>query len=142
MSKKPEWFVLAEEEQIADTENKRKSKKLFAKIAILTTPLLLLGGALVFAENYQGDDAPKTNTTHTTATVKSTSPSIQVSQASTKSISTSTSGGVANPATSNSAAGVGVPAPSGRGGEEHEGRERHERSHHEGDEHEFGEDDD
>ena len=137
MSKKPEWFVLAEEEQIAESENKRKSKKLFAKIAILTTPLLLLGGALVFAENYQGDDAPKTNTTHTTATVKSTSPSIQVSQASTKSISTSTSGGVANPATSNSAAGVGVPAPSGRGGEEDEGRERHERPHHEG-----GEDDD
>jgi len=137
MSKKPEWFVLAEEEQIADTENKRKSKKLFAKIVILTAPLLLLGGALVFAEGDESDDAPKTNSTHTTATVKSTSHSIQVSQASTRNISASTSGGVANPATSNSAAGVGVPAPSGRGGEEHEGRERHERPHHEG-----GEDDD
>ena len=129
MSKKPEWFVLAEEEQIADTENKRKSKKLFAKIVILTAPLLLLGGALVFAE---GDDAPKTNSTHKTATVNRTSHSIQVSQASTRNISASTSGGVANPATSNSAAGVGVPAPSGRGGEEDEGRERHERPHHEG----------
>ena len=78
MSKKPEWFVLAEEEQIADTENKRKSKKLFAKIAILTAPLIIVGGAFVFAEGDESDDAPKTNSTHTTATVKSTSHSIHV----------------------------------------------------------------
>jgi len=152
MSNKPEWFELADKEPTPNGAPKFKSTKRLAKIALLTAPLLIIGGALVFAEGDEGDDAPKMDTTIPTATVNSTttanqsnaSTSIKVSQASTKKVSTNTSSGVTkaetnNPATNNPATGVGVPAPSGRGGEEHEGRER---PHHEGGEHEFGGDDD
>ena len=157
MSNKPEWFELAGEEpklnspESAPTvKSKVKSKKRFAKIALLTAPLLIIGGALVFAEGDEGDDAPKMDTTIPAATVNSSTTStqsnsataIKVSQASTKNVATNTSSGVTNPATNNPATGVGVPAPSGRGGEGHEGREGHERPHHEGGEHEFGGDDD
>ena len=151
MSNKPEWFELADEEPTSNDALKFKSTKRMAKIALLTAPLLIIGGALVFAEGDESDDAPKMDTTIPTATVNSstntgqsnTATSIKVSQASTKNVSASTSGGVTspatnNPTTSNKATGVGVPAPSGRGGEEHEGRER---PHHEGGENEFGEDD-
>ena len=162
MSNKPEWFELAGEEpklnspESAPTvKSKVKSKKRFAKIALLTAPLLLVGGAMVFAEDDEGDDAPQVDTTIPTATVNSSTTTtqsnsatvIKVSQASTKKVSTNTSSGVTkaetnNPASNNPATGVGVPAPSGRGGEGHEGREGHERPHHEGGEHEFGGDDD
>lgn len=158
MSNKPEWFELAGEEPKPNspaTEPKVKSKKRFAKIALLTAPLLLVGGAMVFAEDEGGDDAPKMDTTIPTATVNNattlnqsnSATSVKVSQASAKNVTANSSVGVTNPATSNSTTnnpgtGVGVPAPSGRGGEEHEGREGHERPHHEGGEHEFGEDDD
>jgi hypothetical protein len=150
MSKKPEWFELAGEEPKPNspaTEPKFKSTKRLTKIALLTAPLLIIGGALVFAEGDESDDAPKMDTAIPTATVNSASPSIQVSQASTKNVTANSSVGVTNPATSNSTTnnpgtGVGVPAPSGRNGEEHEGREGYERPRHEGGEHEFGEDDD
>lgn len=151
MSNKPEWFELADEEPTPNDAPKFKSTKRMAKIALLTAPLLIIGGALVFAEGDESDDAPKMDTTIPTATVNSstntsqsnTATSIKVSQASIKNVSASASGGVTspatnNPTTSNKATGVGVPAPSGRGGEEHEGRER---PHHEGGENEFGEDD-
>ena len=151
MSNKPEWFELADEEPTPNVAPKFKSTKRMAKIALLTAPLLIIGGALVFAEGDESDDAPKMDTTIPTATVNSstntsqsnTATSIKVSQASIKNVSASTSGGVTspatnNPTTSNKTTGVGVPAPSGRGGEEHEGRER---PHHEGGENEFGEDD-
>ncbi|MFM8447712.1 MAG: hypothetical protein ACKN92_06040, partial [Candidatus Nanopelagicaceae bacterium] len=105
-------------------------------------PLLLIGGAMVFAEGDESDDAPAMDTTIPTATVSSStantqansSNSIKVTQATSKSANSKTVNDVANPAT-----GVGVPAPSSQGGERHEGREG---SHHEGGEHEFGEDDD
>ena len=152
MSNKPEWFELADKEPTPNGAPKFKSTKRLAKIALLTAPLLIIGGALVFAEGDEGDDAPKMDTTIPTATVNSAttanqsnaSTSIKVSQASSKNLTANTSGDVANPATNNpttskSGTGVGVPAPSGRGGEEHEGRER---PHHEGGEHEFGGDDD
>ena len=150
MSNKPEWFELADKEPTPNDAPKFKSTKRLAKIALLTAPLLIIGGALVFAEGDEGDDAPQVDTTIPTATVNSSATTtqsnsatvIKVSQASTKKVSTNTSSGVTNPATNNPATGVGVPAPSGRGGEEHEGREGHERPHHEGGEHEFGGDDD
>lgn len=151
MSNKPEWFELADKEPTPNGASKFKSTKRLAKIALLSAPLLIIGGALVFAEGDEGDDAPKMDTTIPTATVNSSTntgqsnsaTSIKVSQTSIKNVSASASGGVTspatnNPTTSNKATGVGVPAPSGRGGEEHEGRER---PHHEGGENEFGEDD-
>ena len=150
MSKKPEWFELAGEEPKPNSpasEPKFNSTKRLAKIALLAAPLIIVGGAFVFAEGDESDDAPKLDNTIPTATVNNASPAIQVSQASTKNVTANSSVGVANPATSNSTTnkpgiGVGVPAPSGSGGEEHEGRERHERPHHEDGEDEFGEDDD
>ena len=151
MSNKPEWFELADEEPTPNDAPKFKSTKRMAKIALLTAPLLIIGGALVFADGDESDDAPKMDTTIPTATVNSSTntgqsnsaTSVKVSQASTKNLTTNTSSGVTDPAanlpaTNNSKKGVGVPAPSGRGGEEHEGRER---PHHEGGENEFGEDD-
>ena len=151
MSNKPEWFELADEEPTSNNAPKFKSTKRMAKIALLTAPLLIIGGALVFAEGDESDDAPKMDTTIPTATVNSSTntgqsnsaTSVKVSQASTKNLTANTSSVVTDPAanlpaTNNSKKGVGVPAPSGRGGEEHEGRER---PHHEGGETEFGEDD-
>ena len=151
MSNKPEWFELADKEPTPNNAPKFKSTKRMAKIALLTAPLLIIGGALVFAEGDESDDAPKMDTTIPTASVNSSTntgqsnsaTSVKVSQASTKNLTANTSSGVTDPAanlpaTNNSKKGVGVPAPSGRGGEEHEGRER---PHHEGGENEFGEDD-
>ena len=151
MSNKPEWFELADEEPTPNDAPKFKSTKRMAKIALLTAPLLIIGGALVFAEGDESDDAPKMDTTIPSATVNSSTntgqsnsaTSVKVSQTSTKNLTANTSSGVTDPAanlpaTNNSKKGVGVPAPSGRGGEEHEGRER---PHHEGGENEFGEDD-
>jgi len=151
MSNKPEWFELADKEPTPNNAPKFKSTKRMAKIALLTAPLLIIGGALVFAEGDESDDAPKMDTTIPTATLKSSTntgqsnsaTSVKVSQASTKNLTANTSSGITDPAanlpaTNNSKKGVGVPAPSGRGGEEHEGRER---PHHEGGENEFGEDD-
>ena len=141
MSEKPEWFEMAAEEKTPSQPGPKKIKRV-AKIALLTAPLLLIGGAMVFAEGDESDDAPAMDTTIPTATVSSStantqvnsSNSIKVTQATSKSANSNTVTGVTNPATD-----VGVPAPSGRGGEGHEGRER---PHHEGGEHEFGEDDD
>ena len=49
MSEKPEWFEMASDDS-KPSEPKFKSKKRIAKIAIFTAPLLLVGGAMVFAE--------------------------------------------------------------------------------------------
>ena len=155
MSEKPEWFEMAAEEKAPSQPGPKKIKRV-AKIALLTAPLLLIGGAMVFAEGDESDDAPAMDTTIPTATVSSStantqansSNSIKVTQVTSKSTNSKTVNGVANPASNNvpnsPAKGVGVPAPSGRGGEEHEGRERphHEGGEHEGGEHEFGGDDD
>ena len=150
MSEKPEWFEMAAEEKTPSQPGPKKIKRV-AKIALLTVPLLLVGGAMVFAEGDESDDAPAMDTTIPTATVSSSttntqansSNSIKVTQATSKSAISKTVSDVANPATNNvpenPANGVGVPAPSGRGGEGHEGRER---PHHESGEHEFAGDDD
>ena len=166
MSEKPEWFEMASEDP-KPTEPKLKSKKRIVKIALLTAPLLLVGGAMVFAEGDDSDDAPKMDTTIPTATVanstgsnssiSSTNSTAVVQNASisnatsnTKKISTNAKSnsnvGVVNPATTNSGTGVGVPKPTGRGDDEgregHEGGERPHGEGHEGGEHEFGDDDD
>jgi hypothetical protein len=159
MSEKPEWFEMAAEDP-TPTEPKLKSKKRIVKIAMLTAPLLLVGGAMVFAEGDDSDDVPKMDATIPTATVNnstnsansanSTSVVKTASTSNTQNISSNTKTnsnvGVVNPATSNSGTGVGVPKPTGRsdveGREGHEGRERPHGEGHEGGEHEFGGDDD
>ena len=70
MSEKPEWFEMAAEDP-TPTEPKLKLKKRIAKIAMFTAPLLLVGGAMVFAEGDDNDDAPKMDTAIPTATVAS-----------------------------------------------------------------------
>ena len=70
MSEKPEWFEMASDDS-KPSEPKFKSKKRIAKIAIFTAPLLLVGGAMVFAEGDESDDAPKMDTTIPTATTNS-----------------------------------------------------------------------
>ena len=147
MSEKPEWFEMAAEDP-TPTEPKLKSKKRIAKIAMFTAPLLLVGGAMVFAEGDDNDDAPKMDTTIPAAIVQNAS--ISNATSNTQNISTNVKSnsnvGVVNPATTNSGTGVGVPKPTGRGDDEgregHEGRERPHGEGHEGGEHEFGDDDD
>ena len=144
MSEKPEWFELSDEEPKPESglTNKasKSSKKRFVKIALFTAPLLLIGGAMVFAEGgNENDDVPAGVGTLSPAT------STASDNSSTNTTdTTNTGGGVANPSANNgttsskslkSAKGVGVPKPSGGG--DHEGRE--------GGEHEgggFGGDDD
>jgi hypothetical protein len=147
MSNKPEWFEMASGEQSPEVATP-KSKKRIAKIALLTVPLLLVGGAMVFAEgDGEGDDAPKIDTTISSSTSANTV-SDQSATTTNSTSSNSTSNGVASPSTTTQK-GVGVQPPSAKGGDDdnegfigrgdHEGRERH----HEGGEHEggFGEDD-
>ncbi len=106
MSNKPEWFELADEEPTPNDAPKFKSTKRMAKIALLTAPLLIIGGALVFAEGDESDDAPKMDTTIPTATVNSSTntgqsnsaTSVKVSQASTKNLTANTSNEVTDPA--------------------------------------------
>ena len=156
MSEKPEWFEMASEDPMP-SEPKLKSKKRIVKIALFTAPLLLVGGAMVFAEGDDGDDAPNMDTAIPTATVASSTNSAAVvqnastsnttynSQKSSTNAKSNSNFGVVNPATTNSGTGVGVPKPTGRGDDEgregHEGRERPHGEGHEGGEHEFGGDD-
>ena len=157
MSEKPEWFEMASEDP-KPSEPKLKSKKRIVKIALLTAPLLLVGGAMVFAEGDDSDDAPKMDTTIPTATAAnstsstsstnstavvqnaSTSNTTSNSQKSSTNTKSKNNVGVVNPATNNSGTGVGVPKPTGRSDDEV--RERPHGEGHEGGEHEFGGDDD
>ena len=158
MSNKPEWFEMAAEDHSSEISTP-KSKKRLAKIALFTVPLLLAGGAMVFAEDEgEGDDAPKFDTTISTST---NATAVDNSNLAGSSSSAVKSQAVANPAAPNNPvnpvnpsnpgkAGVGVPAPSAKGGDddhegffggdddgEHEGREHEGRErHHEGGEHE------
>jgi hypothetical protein len=156
MSEKPEWFKLTDEEQPPASANPKVGKR-FAKVALLTVPLVLAGGAMVFADG-EDDDRPNIDTTMTSTNstsgvaamtssaneigssgnTKSTGVSVKAEQV----IAPSTKA-IANPG---SQKGVGVPAPSGNKGDddgdhqgffggdddEHEGREG---SHHERGEH-------
>ena len=156
MSEKPEWFELAGEDQKPELPV-AKSKTLFLKIAIFTAPLVLVGGAMVFADGEGGDDdRPNIDTT-----ITSTNTGSAIASAATASDQTTSGNSVANPAPATPATpatkkGVGVAAPGtnmgpgdGDGdhqgffggddddeGREHEGREGGEREHHERGEHE------
>ena len=133
MSEKPEWFELSDEEPKPQSDGvNKKSKKRFVKIALFTAPLLLIGGAMVFAEGgNENDDVP--------AGVGTLSPATSTTDANSNSSNSSTLNGStsSNSSTgSKSVKGVGVPKPSGGG--EHEGGEG---GGHEGGEGFGGEDD-
>ena len=152
MSEKPEWFEMTEGEQ-KPAEVAAKSNKRLLKLALFTAPLVLVGGAMVFADGNGPDDAPNINTTIpsstssaiaantaiSTSTKTVASKSITAKQSSDRS---STSIAPSSP-NANPSKGTGIQAPSGNGDDGHEGfggeREHHEggeREHHEGGEHE------
>ena len=149
MSEKPEWFELAGEDQTPE-QPVVKSKKRLLKLAAFTAPLVLVGGAMVFADGNGPDDAPNINTTipsstSSTAAAK-TATSNSTNTAASKSITAQQSSEKGSapsaPAAPSVAAskGAGVQAPSGKGGDDHEGfdgeREHHEdgeREHHDRD---------
>ena len=150
MSEKPEWFELAGEDQKPELPV-AKSKALFLKIALFTAPLVLVGGAMVFADGEGGDDdRPNIDTT-----ITSTNTGSAIASAATASDQTTSGNSVANPAPAapTTKKGVGVAAPGTNkgpgdgdgdhqgfiGGDDdeggnHEGREggNHERGEHEG----------
>ena len=153
MTETPEWFELTnnEENSSSNKPNKPKNpKKRIAKVLAFTVPLLIVGGAMVFAEGEgESDDMPPAPVIQTTTDASNqnsdqgatgTDSGNTSSSTTTKSANSTTAkaAGVANPATT-SGKGVGVPKP--KGGGEHEGREGHEGGEHEGGEHEGGEDD-
>lgn len=143
MSEKPEWFQLTDGDQKPEPEAKRASKR-FVKIAAFTAPLLLVGGAMVFADGEESDDRPNINTTlssgtGTTASVSSdehpteSAPAVQISNPKTAAVNAPSA---ASPS-SIASKGPGIQAPSGQGGDDHDGfsgerehREGGEREHH------------
>lgn len=147
MSEKPEWFKLTEGDEKPEIAPVSSSKR-FAKLALFTLPLMLVGGAMVFADGEEGDDRPNIDTTITStvstasAVANSEAPkhnvnAVKISQPSTAVVSAPS---VAAP---NANKGLGVPAPSANRededdahegfGEEREHREGREREHHERD---------
>ena len=150
MSEKPEWFELAGEEH-APEQPVIKSKKRLLKLAVFTAPLVLVGGAMVFADGNGPDDAPNINTSIPSASASTTTAnkatSTSTNTAASKSItaqqsSDKTSAPTAPSAPSAAASkGLGVQPPSGKGGDDHEGfngegehhdggeREHHDRDH-------------
>ena len=146
MTETPEWFELTnnEENSSSNKPNKPKNpKKRIAKVLAFTVPLLIVGGAMVFAEGEgELDDAPPAPVIQTTTetanqnsdqgAIGTDSGNIATNSSTTTKSATAKAAGVANPAKS-SKQGVGVPKPQGGEREGHEG--------HEGGEHEGGEDD-
>ena len=149
MSEKPEWFELAGEDRAPELPV-AKSKKRLLKLAAFTAPLVLVGGAMVFADGHEEEERPNINTTipsvasNTTTTSTTTSnnagasKSISAQQSSEKSPS---------PISPNSpkaipSKGPGIQAPGGNGDDDHEGfggereHEGREGGHHERGEHE------
>ena len=121
MSDKPEWFELSESDQQPEAP-RFKSNKRILKIALVTAPLLLVGGAIVFAAG-EGDDDDRPNIDTTISSTNNGSNQISNSASSSGStektiaISNKT---VAKPAQKPSKIhkGVGVPAPKANNDEE------------------------
>lgn len=149
MSEKPEWFEMTEGDQKPEPIRTVASKRLI-KIAAFTAPLLLVGGAMVFADGHEEEERPNINTTiPSTASNATTSSSASTNSVASKSISAQQSSDkTTTPISPNSpkaipSKGPGIQAPSGNGDDDHEGfggerehREGGEREHHERGEHE------
>lgn len=144
---KPEWFKMTEGDQ-KPLEIAPKSKNHLFKVAAFTAPLLIVGAIAVGAigEAEEEENAPAFDTTLTT-TSSSTTAIPAVNNASQQSSTSNTSPKfvtVANSAAptlnSGSKVGVGVPMPTGKGGDdEQEGHEK--RDGHDDDDDDFGDDD-
>ena len=163
MSEKPDWFKLTEEESSTELPSPKVSRR-FAKLALLTVPLVLAGGAMVFAEG-EDDDRPNIDTTITSTAIgsgevsnsttsnvsgKSSNLNSASNTVATEQVIANSNKSVANPAPAAPGAqkGAGVPAPSGNkgdddgdhqgffGGDDDDEHEGRERSHHERGEHE------
>ena len=160
MSEKPEWFQITEGDQ-KPLESVPKSKNRLVKFAVFTAPLVLIGAVALGAnEEFEDDEhAPAIDTTLSTST---NSTDVVFSETNSKTskttLATSVNSikpaavGIANPDSPNSNAtsagkvGVGVPMPTGKGGDDdregHHEREGHAKSeNHESGEHSFGDDD-
>jgi hypothetical protein len=115
MSEKPEWFQLTDGDQKPEPEARRASKR-FVKIAAFTAPLLLVGGAMVFADGHDEEEQPNIDTTISTSTSTST-----VSDATTNSNAVASKSTFANPSASKSAGVVAPGTQQGPGDGDHEG---------------------
>ena len=160
MSEKPEWFQITEGNQ-KPLESVPKPKNRLVKFAVFAAPLVLIGAVAVGAnEEFEDDEhAPAINTTLSTSTNSTGAVfSGNTSKTSSNSVATSVNSikpasvGITNPAESNSNAtsagkvGVGVPMPTGKGGDDdREGRHDREghakNENHESGENSFGDDD-
>ena len=144
MSEKPEWFKLTEGEENPEIATVNTGKR-FAMLALFTLPLMLVGGAMVFANGDEGDDRPNIDTTITsTVSTASTVANSEAPKHNANAVKISTpTAAVVNAteiATPNANKGAGVPAPSANRGDddgEHEGlsdgrehRDGGEREHH------------
>lgn len=133
MSEKPEWFQLTDGDQKPEPTTARASKR-FVKVAAFTAPLLLVGGAMVFADGHDEDERPKIDTTISTSTSQGSNNSESQSTPQIKKASTSNNGVISNQAInspSSAPKSPGISAPSGNGDDDHEGFGG-EREHHDG----------
>lgn len=146
MSEKPEWFQLTGDDE-TPKQPITKSKKRFLKVALFTAPLLLIGGAMVFADGHDEEERPNIDTTISSATTSTSSNSTSATQSSSKAktnessvtkVATAPAKSITAPAAAPK--GVGVPAPSAKGDDDREGfegdrehREGGERDHHDRD---------
>ena len=144
MSEKPEWFELAGEDQTPE-KPVAKSKKRLLKLAAFTAPLVLVGGAMVFADGHDEEERPNIDTTISTSTSQSSNVSESQVTPQVKNVPTSQNGAVSakeinSPTTAPKK--PGISAPSATNDDNHEGfsgeREHQdgvEREHHERGEH-------
>lgn len=151
MTETPEWFQLPDKPE----PEPARPKRIALKVALITAPLLLIGGAVVFAENgKEGDDQPNLPTLNTANSVKTSNTQTIITNSSNTDNApkvakkTDAVAKVAAPTGLNqSANGIKNPGlPSGKDSEH--GFDRHKRpeghgEHHEGSEHQIsgGEDD-
>jgi hypothetical protein len=77
MTETPEWFQLPDS---PEPEPKRP-RRITLKVALITAPLLLIGGAVVFAENgNEGEDKPNLPTLSSAATSSSANATVTVAK--------------------------------------------------------------
>jgi hypothetical protein len=66
MSEKPEWFEMTDGEKKPEIDEVKTNRR-FIKVALFTAPLLLVGGAMVFADGHDEEDRPNIDTTLSTS---------------------------------------------------------------------------
>jgi hypothetical protein len=139
MSEKPEWFELTSDEQGPAKNAGKSGKKNLIKLVAVAAPLILVGAVFVGANGEADDDhKPAINTTIPTATNTTTATTVNSGSAKNETVAPASGKVISTPTTSASAkGGVGVPAPSAKGGDDdHEGffggDDNHQRGEHDG----------